>query len=80
MLELPDDVTEEAQEFMFRGFLLKWYSDGDWEDEEKAIAWFPTVGMSVTYSIDRIENKAEFTVLVKYSHNATQQFLPYLPK
>ncbi len=80
MLELSDAVSEEDKEFMFRGFLLDWYSDGDWQDEEYGIAWFPTVAVSASYSIDRIKTKDEFNVLVKYSNNATQKFLQYLPK
>jgi len=80
LLELPDNTSEDAMEAMFRAFLLEWYSDGDWEDEEAGIAWFPTVGMSVSYDVDRVETKAEFDVLVKYSSNATQKFLPYLMK
>lgn len=78
-LELPDNVTDAHMDKMFRAFLLDWYSDGDWEDEERACAWFPTVGKSVTCDIQVIDTKAEWDVLVKYTHNSTVKFLHHLP-
>jgi len=78
-LELPDMVTEDDQENMLRAFLLDWYSDGEWEDEKNMVVWFPCVGKSVALTTSPIKTKAEWDVLVKYTHNSTAKFLYHLP-
>ncbi len=77
--QLPDGVSSTDKDKMLDNFLLDWYSDGDWEDEEEKIAWFPTVGKSVVLDVDEID-EADWRVLVKHSYNSTQKFLAHLPK
>jgi len=77
--QLPDGVSSTDKDKMLDNFLLDWYSDGDWEDEEEKIAWFPTVGKSVVLDVYEIP-EADWNVLVKHSYNSTQKFLAHLPK
>jgi len=78
-LELPDAVTDEDAEAMFRAFTLDWYSDGEYEDEEYGTVWFASMGLSVAFCVEHIDTKEEWDTLVKYNHNSTVKFLFHLP-
>lgn len=78
-LELPDAVTFEDEETMFRAFTLDWYSDGEYEDEEYGTVWFASMGLSVSFCVEHIDTKAEWDTLVKYNYNSTAKFLQHLP-
>ncbi len=77
-LKLSDDVTDVQKSKMFHDFLLSWYADGEWEDDEKTSVWFDDVGKSVSMDVIEIKSEDEWNVLVKHSYNSTAKFVQYL--